>query len=259
LSTAPDLRLGNDNHYYLRFQWSDVEREVTRHLTTTGNNKTVGVQHWRQRLIGGVGIINGIRRKKHYDCQTMELIQKSSQIQRQADIVTAQSDKSVVELKRSLFDHAESLLNLNEATAMLDMLCSFAHLATTQNYVRPIITDNLVLKAARHPVMEVRKPSFVPNDVYLGDHDARFKVITGGNMSGKSTFIRTIALIQVMAQIGCFVPAQYAALPICDRLFTRLSTEDKPESNLGTFAVEMAEMNVILRYQPPVRRAFINS
>lgn len=172
----------------------------------------------------------------------------SSQIQLQADVVTAQSDKHVVELKNSLLDHAETLLDLNEATALLDMLCAFAHLATTQNYVRPIISGNLVLKAARHPVVEVRKNNFVPNDVYSGDEDARFQVITGGNMSGKSTFIRTIALIQVMAQIGSFVPAQYAAIPICDRLFTRLSTEDKPESNLGTFAVEMTEMNLIIRY-----------
>ncbi|KAK4132768.1 hypothetical protein BT67DRAFT_443453 [Trichocladium antarcticum] len=247
LSTAPELRLGNDNHYYLRFQWSDVEREVTRHLAAASINNTVGVQHWRQRVIGGVETVNGIRRKKHYDCQTVELIQKSSRIQRQADVVTAQSDKYVVELKKSLLDYAQSLLNLSEATAVLDMLCSFAHLATTQNYVRPIITDNLVLKAARHPVVEVRKPNFVPNDVYSGDQGARFKVITGGNMSGKSTFIRSIAMIQVLAQIGSFVPAQYAAIPICDRLFTRLSTEDKPEGNLGTFAVEMTEMNVILR------------
>ncbi|KAL2021370.1 hypothetical protein VTK56DRAFT_7235 [Thermocarpiscus australiensis] len=212
-----------------------------------GNDMVVGVQHWRQRVVGGVEIVNATRRKQHYCCQTMELIQKSSQIQRQADIVTAQSDKFVIELKRSLVDHADSLLALSEATAVLDMLCSFTHLAMVQNYVRPIISDNLVLKAARHPVVEARKANFVPNDVYSGNQDARFQVITGGNMSGKSTFIRSIALIQIMAQIGSFVPAQYAAIPICDRLFTRLSTEDKPESNLGTFAVEMTEMNMILR------------
>lgn len=195
--------------------------------------------------------MNGIRRKHHYDCHTMELIQKSSQIQLQADIVTAQSDRLVLEIKSSLLDHGETLLDLNEATAVLDMLCSFAQMATTQNYVRPIMSDNLVLKGARHPVMEVRKSNFVPNDVYSGDQAARFQVITGGNMSGKSTFIKSVALIQIMAQIGSFVPATYAALPICDRLFTRLSTEDKPESNLGTFAVEMTEMNMILRYVGP--------
>ncbi|GAB1310683.1 MutS protein msh4 [Madurella fahalii] len=247
MGSVPELRLANDNHYYLRFQWSDVERDVMRHLGSRGDTKFIGVQHWRQRSIGGVEIVNGSRRKQHYYCQTVELIQMSSQIQRQADIVTAHSDQAVVELKTSLLDHAGSLRALSEATALLDMLASFAHLATTQNYVRPIISENLVLKAARNPIVEVRKPNFVSNDVYSGDRDARFQVITGGNMSGKSTFVRSIALIQVMAQIGSFVPAQYAAIPICDRLFTRLSTEDKPENNLGTFAVEMTEMNMILR------------
>lgn len=197
--------------------------------------------------MGGVEIVNGIRRKRHYDCQTLELIQRSSQIQRQADIVISHSDKFIVELGASLLEHVETLLAVNEAVAVLDMLWSFAHLATTQNYVRPMISENLVLKDARHPLVEVRKKTFVPNDVYLGNQSARFQVVTGGNMSGKSTFIRSVALIQIMAQIGSFVPATYAALPICDRLFTRLSTEDKPQCNLGTFAVEMTEMNMILR------------
>lgn len=207
------------------------------------------MRHWRPRLLGGVGIVNGIRRKQHYDCQTLELIQRSSQIQRHADIITGQSDRFIVDLKKSLMEHAESLLTVNEAIGVLDMLSSFAYLATTQNYVRPILCDNMVLKGARHPMVEVRKQNFVPNDVYSGDDGARFQIVTGGNMSGKSTFIRTVALIQIMTQIGSFVPATYGGMPICDRLFTRLSTEDKPESNLGTFAVEMTEMNMILRYQ----------
>ncbi|KAH6854069.1 muts domain V-domain-containing protein [Chaetomium sp. MPI-CAGE-AT-0009] len=247
LGTAPQLRLANDNHYYLRFQWSDVERELIKSQVASEDGRPARIQHRTPRLLGGVGIVNGIRRKQHYDCQTLELIQRSSQIQRHADIVTAQCDTFIMELKKSLLDHAEALLAVNEAIAVLDMLCSFAHLATTQNYVRPIISDNLVLKGARHPVVEARKENFVPNDVYLGDHGARFQVVTGGNMSGKSTFIRAVALIQILAQVGSFVPATYAAIPICDRLFTRLSTEDKPESNLGTFGVEMTEMNMILR------------
>jgi DNA mismatch repair protein MSH4 len=247
LSTTPELRLANDNHYYLRFQWSDVERELMRQQVGTESGESSTIRHWRPRPLGGVGIVNGIRRKQHYDCQTLELIQRSSQIQRHADIITGQSDRFVVDLKKSLMEHAESLLSVNEAIAVLDMLSSFAYLATTQNYVRPIISDNLVLKGARHPVIEVRKQNFVPNDVYSGDDGARFQIVTGGNMSGKSTFIRSIALAQIMTQVGSFVPATYAAIPICDRLFTRLSTEDKPESNLGTFAVEMTEMNMILR------------
>ncbi|KAK4098573.1 hypothetical protein N658DRAFT_454814, partial [Parathielavia hyrcaniae] len=247
LGTAPELRLANDNHYWLRFQWSDIKRELVMSQAPSENGRGGGSQSLRPRFLGSVQIVNGTRRKHHYDCQTLELIQRSCQIQRHADIVTAQSDTFVADLKRALLEHAEPLLAVNEAIAVLDMVCSFAHLATTQNYVRPIISDNLVLKDARHPVVEARRPNFVPNDVYSGDNGGRFQVVTGGNMSGKSTFIRTIALIQIMAQMGSFVPATYAAIPICGRLFTRLSTEDKPESNLGTFAVEMSEMNMILR------------
>ncbi|SPQ18466.1 81145c05-24a5-493d-828d-d3f0b052c801 [Thermothielavioides terrestris] len=246
LGTAPELQLGKDHRYYLKFQWSDVERELMSRQEREPS-RPAGYHDSSSNLLGGVEIVNGVRHKQHYHCETMELLQMGSQIQRQADIVTAQSDKLVVELKRSLSAHGECLLGLSEATAVLDMLSSFAHLATTQNYVRPIMSDTLVLKDARHPMMEVRKPNFVANDVYSGDQAARFQVVTGGNMSGKSTFIRSIALIQIMAQVGSFVPATYAALPICDRVFSRLSTEDKPESNMSTFGVEMAEMNMILR------------
>ena len=248
LNTTPELRLGNDNHYYLRFQWTDVERELSKNARVNNTQNLPNYSQWRQCALGGVEIVNGIRRKRHFDCQTLELIQKSSQIQRQADIATAHSDKAIVELKQALLDYSETLLDVNEAIAVVDMLSSFAYLATTRNYVRPMIADTLVLKAARHPMAEVRKTNFIPNDVYSGDQGARFQVITGGNMSGKSTFIRSIALIQILTQIGSFVPAQYAAVPICDRLFTRLSTEDKPENNLGTFAVEMTEINVVLRF-----------
>ncbi len=202
----------------------------------------------RPRPLGDVQIVNGTRRKQSYDCQTLELVQRSAQIQRHADIVSGQSDAFVVDVKKALLDNADAMFAVNEAVAVLDMVCSFVHLATTQNYVRPIISDSLVLKGARHPIVEVRKPNFVPNDAYSAEYGARFQVVTGGNMSGKSTFIRTIALMQILTQIGSFVPATYASIPICDRIFTRLSTEDKPESNLGTFAVEMTEMNMVLRY-----------
>lgn len=194
-----------------------------------------------------MAIVNGVRKKNSYQCQTMELIQRSRQIQLQADIVTMQSDKIVVELKKSLAEHAGALLEVGEAIATLDMLCCFVQLSTTQNYVRPVISSTLVLQQARHPIMDVRKANFVPNDAYSGNDGLRFQVITGSNMSGKSTFIKSVALIQILAQMGCFVPAQHASVSICDRLFTRLSTEDKPESSLGTFAVEMQEMNLILR------------
>lgn len=88
---------------------------------------------------------------------------------------------------------------------------------------------------------------FVPNDVFANDQH-RFQIITGCNMSGKSTYIRMISLLQVMAQIGCFVPAQYAAFPIIQQLFVRMSTDDSIEANMSTFSLEMREMAFILGY-----------
>lgn len=224
-----------------------MERLLAGQQDSEEGEEPSGNHRMKPRYLGGVATVNGKRRKHHYDCQTMELLQRSTQIQRHADIVTGQSDIFVVDVKTALIRHAELLLGLNEAIALLDMVCSFAHLATTQNYVRPIMSDTLILKDARHPMVEARKQGFVANDVYSGDAGARFQLVCGGNMSGKTTYIKKIALIQILAQVGSFVPATYAAVPICDRLFTRVSTEDKPECNLGTFGVEMAEMNMISR------------
>lgn len=228
-----------------------MERLLAGHQDSEEGEEPSGNHRMKLCYLGGVATVNGKRRKHHYDCQTMELLQRSTQIQRHADIVTGQSDIFVVDLKTALMRHAELLLGLNEAIALLDMVCSFAHLATTQNYVRPIMSDTLILKDARHPMVEARKQGFVANDVYSGDAGARFQLVCGGNMSGKTTYIKKIALIQILAQVGSFVPATYAAVPICDRLFTRVSTEDKPECNLGTFGVEMAEMNMISRCACP--------
>lgn len=88
---------------------------------------------------------------------------------------------------------------------------------------------------------------FVPNDVFANEQH-RFQIITGCNMSGKSTYIRMISLLQVMAQIGCFVPAQYAAFPVIQQLFVRMSTDDSIEANMSTFSLEMREIAFILRY-----------
>lgn len=226
------LQLGNDNHYRLKFAWSDVEKEIKKH---------------GRRVLAGIDIVNAERKKNDFFCQTMDLIARSIDAQEHADLIAQRSDYRVLALTLVLQNNFPSLHQTSEAVAALDMLCSFAQLATTQNYVRPVFSSSLVLLGARHPVMEVRKKSYVPNDVYSGDEELRFMIVTGSNMSGKSTFIKSVALIQILAQIGCFVPATQASISICDRIFTRLSTDDKPESNLGTFSVEMTDMSVILQ------------
>jgi DNA mismatch repair protein MSH4 len=87
---------------------------------------------------------------------------------------------------------------------------------------------------------------FVPNDVYSNEQH-RFQIVTGCNMSGKSTYIRMIPLLQIMAQIGCFIPAEYGSFPVIHQLFVRMSTDDSIEANMSTFSVEMREMAFILR------------
>ncbi|EGO52013.1 hypothetical protein NEUTE1DRAFT_105020 [Neurospora tetrasperma FGSC 2508] len=236
----------SNRRYWLRFDYSDVEREIQPQSDVQKGNSGE-VSHWKQVSIAGLDMINGTRDKKHFKCQTTELLQRSRAIQLQADIATMQSDRLVIELKGRLQEHSSLMFDISDAIALLDMLCSFTQAATTQDYVRPMITDSMVIKQARHPIVEARTNHYVANDVYSGDQSGRFQVITGGNMSGKSTFIRSVALIQIMAQMGSFVPAQFASISICDKVFARVSTDDAPENNLGTFGVEMRETNVILR------------
>lgn len=140
-----------------------------------------------------------------------------------------------------------TLFKICEGIAMLDMLSSFARLVTSQDYVRPQLTNTLAIKSGRHPIREKIQPSkFIPNDVYA-TQQTRFQIITGCNMSGKSTYIRSIALMVVMAQIGSFVPAQYASFPVLTQLFARVSMDDSVEANVSTFATEMRETAFILR------------
>ena len=133
--------------------------------------------------------------------------------------------------------------------AQLDVLSAFAEIASVERYVRPEVTDGFDLDIAggRHPVVERMMPrdKFIPNDVTLTD-DARLIVLTGPNMAGKSTILRQIGLIQLIAQIGSFVPATRARLGIVDRLFTRVGASDNLVRGQSTFMVEMAETSAIL-------------
>ncbi|KAI9785236.1 MAG: MutS protein msh4 [Peltula sp. TS41687] len=163
--------------------------------------------------------------------------------------VVLMSDKVIQQLTNDLRAEIPILFRISDALAMLDMLSSFGQLVTTLDYAeaRPEFTDTLAIKSGRHPIREkIYKDRFIPNDVYA-TQQSRFQIITGCNMSGKSTYIRSIALLAIMAQIGCFVPAQYASFPIVRQLFARLSVDDSNEANVSTFAAEMRETAFILR------------
>ncbi|KAI4678112.1 uncharacterized protein J4E88_006632 [Alternaria novae-zelandiae] len=161
--------------------------------------------------------------------------------------VILMSDEAVEALIDEVRSHMSILFKICEAVAMLDMIAAFAHLVTVNNYTQPQLTDTLAIEAGRHPIKEkIMKSKFVPNDVYA-TQQTRFQIITGCNMSGKSTYIRSVALMTIMAQIGCYVPANYASFPILHQLFARLGMDDNIETNVSTFAAEMKEIAFILR------------
>ena len=138
------------------------------------------------------------------------------------------------------------------ALATLDVLCSFATVAAENDYVCPTMHDNRVIdiREGRHPVVEktLRDSPFVPNDTYLDCDDDRCAIITGPNMAGKSTYMRQVALICLLAQIGCFVPAKRADLCIVSGIYTRVGASDDLSSGQSTFMVEMSEVASILSH-----------
>jgi len=141
-------------------------------------------------------------------------------------------------------------LQTAEVLAQLDVLAGLADLAVSRGYVRPRIADQPVLRVVegRHPVLEQTLPpgTFVPNDVCLGPEDGHLWLITGPNMSGKSTFIRQVALLTLLAQMGSFIPAREATVGVVDRIFTRVGASDELSRGQSTFMVEMTEAANIL-------------
>jgi DNA mismatch repair protein MutS len=133
----------------------------------------------------------------------------------------------------------------------LDVLCSFATVAEDLNYVKPCVDNSgeIDIKAGRHPVIEKMLPSgsFVENDTYLNKDEDRLSIITGPNMAGKSTYMRQVALITLMAQVGSFIPAGYAKIGVVDKIFTRVGASDDLSMGQSTFMVEMMEVANILK------------
>ncbi|MBK5200009.1 MAG: DNA mismatch repair protein MutS [Spirochaetaceae bacterium] len=146
---------------------------------------------------------------------------------------------------------SESLLALSKALSRIDVLQSFATISENMNYCRPEFTnvDSIQVKEGRHPVVEKQQGLglFVPNDLELTNNGKRFCLITGPNMAGKSTYLRQSALIILLSQIGCFVPANNCKLSLCDKLFCRVGASDNIAKGESTFMVEMQEASHILR------------
>ncbi len=148
-------------------------------------------------------------------------------------------------------DAARRIQQTSRAAAALDVLVSLAEAATRFDYVKPRLTrgDDLSFVDGRHPIMErVLDEPFVENDLGIGDDAARLLILTGPNMGGKSTYLRQVALVALMAQMGSFVPAREAKIGLLDRIFTRVGASDQILRGQSTFMVEMQETAHILRH-----------
>ena len=156
-----------------------------------------------------------------------------------------------VNIRNEIYKNIDRIQKVSKTIANIDVFVSLATVAYINNYVRPNINedDKLDIKNGRHPVVEniVGEENFVPNDTYLNTGENIINIITGPNMAGKSTYMRQTAVIALMAHIGSFVPAEYANIPILDRIFTRVGASDDLSQGQSTFMVEMSEVSHILK------------
>ena len=196
-----------------------------------------------------------IRKQTLANCEryiTQELKELENQVLTAKERLTALEYQIFTRLREHLAQQASRVQLTATAVATADVLCSLANVAVQRGYCRPEITldGELDIKDGRHPVVEVmlKDALFVPNDTRLGSADHQVSIITGPNMAGKSTYMRQVALIVLMAQMGSFVPARSARIGLVDRVFTRIGASDDLASGQSTFMVEMAEVASILKY-----------
>ncbi|ETA67792.1 DNA mismatch repair protein MutS [Methanolobus tindarius DSM 2278] len=185
---------------------------------------------------------------------TPELKERESAILSADEKMVALEYELLTELNSIVASHSRQLQETAALIGTLDVLANLAEVAANNNYVRPAITPDcrLLIRDGRHPVVENAVPGgFVPNDTEMDCSENQFQLITGPNMAGKSTYMRQIAMIVIMAQSGSFVPASHASIGIVDRVFTRVGAFDDLASGQSTFMVEMVELANILNNATP--------
>jgi DNA mismatch repair protein MSH4 len=222
-----DLRFEAGRGFYLRLNSNDIDSETP---------------------IPSV-FVNIIKRKKYLEFQTLAIMKMNVKIDDALTEVILMSTKTVNDLTDDIRSEIGALFQISEAVAILDMLAGFAQLTTTASspYTRPEFTANLAIKDGRHPVKETILPAhtFVPNDIFASPQ-SRLQLITGANNSGKSTYIMGIPLLSIMAQVGCFVPATFATLPIFTKLMCLSGSDDTGSANMSGFAAEMSRMAFVI-------------
>lgn len=195
-----------------------------------------------------------IRKQTLANCErfiTDELKKAEEEISGASERVLVLEAEIFAEVRDFIASKLAQVQETAQAVAALDVLCSFADVSLKNGYVKPdIAIDGVIdIKGGRHPVVELMTDEmYVPNDTYLDTAGRRMAVITGPNMSGKSTYMRQTALIVLMAQTGCFVPADSAKISIVDRIFTRVGASDDLTAGQSTFMVEMSEVADILKH-----------
>ena len=197
----------------------------------------------RQTLVGGERFI------------TPEMKEYESLILNAQDRIGELESALFRQVCQQVAGYAESILRTARAIANIDTFASLAEVASRYGYVRPDLDEGgaVTIKQGRHPVVERMLPSgdFVANDSSLASNDEQLIILTGPNMAGKSTYIRQVAVIVLMAQVGSFVPAESARIGICDRIFTRVGLQDDLAMGQSTFMVEMVETAAILNHATP--------
>lgn len=209
-----------------------------------------------------IEVTNSFKDKVPYDYQRKQTLANAERYVteelKDLEIKILSSDEKALKLEAEIFakikahltDRIPELKDIADAISNLDAILSLANVAKSNGYVKPIIVnakEQLKLIESRHPVVEsISKQRFVPNDCLLDNGDNRMIILTGPNMAGKSTYMRQVALITLMAHIGSFVPAKEANIPLTDKIFTRVGASDNLISDQSTFMVEMTEVANII-------------
>ncbi len=248
LDELKSLRKGGKD-FIAKFEAEERERTGIKTLKV-GYNKVFG--YYIEVSKGSMGLIKdefGYERK-----QTLANNERYiSPILKEKEALILNAEERIIELEYQLFcqireqvkTYIPKLQQISKIISEIDCLQSFAKVSEENNYVKPILNENKNLKIIdnRHPVVEkVISSSFIPNDIIM-DENTNILLITGPNMAGKSTYMRQLAITVIMAQIGCFVPASEAILPIFDAIYTRIGASDDLVSGESTFMVEMLEAN----------------
>ncbi|KAK3538258.1 hypothetical protein QTP70_033065, partial [Hemibagrus guttatus] len=208
-----------------------------------------------QMKLEGFGLPNGqlpgefikvTRQKNYYSFTTLDLMKMNDRCEEALKEIFHMSYIVICRLLNEVYKHVHCLYKLSDAVSLLDMLLSLANVCTISDYVRPEFTDTLAIRQGRHPILErIAGQQPIPNNSHISE-GSNFVIITGPNMSGKSTYLKQVALCQIMAQIGSFVPAEFASFRVADQIFTRIGVDDDFETNSSTFMVEMKEVSYII-------------